>query len=56
MRPELQTSEIPNTFYFTFNLNPDVRKNGLKIHNVVPPTEEEARLVLERMDADKIFA
>ncbi|URE45562.1 thioesterase [Musa troglodytarum] len=56
MRPELRTSEISNTFSFTFTVNRDARKNGLKIRNVVPATEEEARPVLEQMDADKIFA
>ncbi|URE44655.1 thioesterase [Musa troglodytarum] len=55
-RPELRTSEISNTFYFTFTVNPDALKNGLKIRNVVPATEEEARRVLERMDAEEIYA
>ncbi|CAL9057869.1 unnamed protein product [Musa banksii] len=55
-RPELRTSEISNMFYFTFTVNPDALKNGLKIRNVVPATEEEARRVLERMDAEEIFA
>ncbi|KAJ8477688.1 hypothetical protein OPV22_021415 [Ensete ventricosum] len=55
-RPELRTSEISNTFYFTFTVNPDALRNGLKIRNVVPATEEEARRVLERMDAEEIFA
>jgi acyl-coenzyme A thioesterase 9 len=27
-------------------------KNGLKIRNVVPSTEEEARRILERMEAE----
>ncbi|KAL5731785.1 Acyl-coenzyme A thioesterase 2 [Ranunculus cassubicifolius] len=53
-RPELRTSEISNTFYFTFTIHPDaVSKNGLKIRSVVPATEEEARRVLERMEAEK---
>lgn len=48
--------QISNMFYFTFTVNPDALKNGLKIRNVVPATEEEARRVLERMDAEEIFA
>ncbi|XP_010251390.1 PREDICTED: acyl-coenzyme A thioesterase 9, mitochondrial-like [Nelumbo nucifera] len=51
-RPELRSSEISNTFHFTFTVRPDAMKNGLKIRNVVPATEEEARRVLERMDAE----
>lgn len=51
-RPELRTSEVSNTFYFTFTVNPDALKNGLRIRNVVPATEEEARRVLDRMDAE----
>ncbi|XXG62103.1 hypothetical protein AAC387_Pa05g0536 [Persea americana] len=54
-RPELRTSEVSNTFYFTFTVNPDALKNGLRIRNVVPATEEEARRVLERMDAENSF-
>ncbi|XP_074581549.1 acyl-coenzyme A thioesterase 2, chloroplastic [Curcuma longa] len=54
-RPELRTSEVSNTFYFTFTVNHDALKNGLKIRNVVPATEEEARRVLERIDAEKLF-
>ncbi|KAF9588731.1 hypothetical protein IFM89_015168 [Coptis chinensis] len=54
-RPELRTSEVSNTFYFTFTVKPEaLKKNGLnKILTVVPATEEEARRVLERMDAEK---
>ncbi|KAL5731842.1 Acyl-coenzyme A thioesterase 2 [Ranunculus cassubicifolius] len=53
-RPELRTSEVSNTFYFTFTIHPDaVSKNGLKIRSVVPATEEEARRVLEGMEAEK---
>lgn len=54
-RPELRTSEVSNTFYFTFTVNPDALKNGLRIRNVVPATEEEARRVIERMDAENTF-
>ncbi|KAK9082782.1 hypothetical protein Scep_029253 [Stephania cephalantha] len=53
-RPELRTSEISNTFYFTFTVHPTAKKDGIRIRNVVPATEEEARRVLERMDADKL--
>ncbi|OVA11049.1 hypothetical protein BVC80_1741g23 [Macleaya cordata] len=53
-RPELRRSEVSNTFYFTFSVrNPEAMKNGLNIRSVVPATEEEARRILERMDADK---
>lgn len=47
--------QVSNTFYFTFTVNPDALKNGLRIRNVVPATEEEARRVLERMDAENSF-
>lgn len=53
-RPELRTSEISNTFYFTFTVHSEaMKKNGTKIRSVVPATEEEARRVLERMEAEK---
>lgn len=45
--------QVSNTFYFTFTVSPGALENGLKIRNVVPATEEEARQVLERMDAEK---
>ncbi|XVF65851.1 hypothetical protein PTKIN_Ptkin09bG0284200 [Pterospermum kingtungense] len=51
-RPELRTSEVSNKFYFTFTIRPEAMKEGLRIRNVVPATEEEARRVLERMDAE----
>ncbi|KAL3506902.1 hypothetical protein ACH5RR_032284 [Cinchona calisaya] len=53
-RPELRSSEVSNKFYFTYTVRPDAIKNGLKIRNVVPATEEEARRVIERMDAEKM--
>ncbi|KAF8393823.1 hypothetical protein HHK36_020021 [Tetracentron sinense] len=53
-RPELRSSEVSNTFYFTFTVSPEAVKNGLRIRNVVPATEEEARRVLERMDAENL--
>ncbi|KAI3861959.1 hypothetical protein MKW98_018242 [Papaver atlanticum] len=53
-RPELRTSEVSNTFHFTFSVrNPETLKNGSGIRSVVPATEEEARRILERMDAEK---
>ncbi|XP_066394675.1 acyl-coenzyme A thioesterase 2, chloroplastic [Miscanthus floridulus] len=51
-RPELRKSEVSNTFHFTFTVCGDMLKNGLKIRNVVPSTEEEARRILERMEAE----
>ncbi|XP_022771596.1 acyl-coenzyme A thioesterase 9, mitochondrial-like [Durio zibethinus] len=55
-RPEIRSSEVSNTFYFTFTVRPEakVTKNGFKIRNVVPATEEEARRILERMDAEML--
>lgn len=55
-RPELRSSEVSNNFYFTFTLRPEAKamKNGLRIRNVVPATEEEARRILERMDAETL--
>lgn len=44
--------QVSNRFYFTFGVDPEAIKNGLKIRNVVPATEEEALKVLERMDAE----
>ncbi|XP_027165352.1 acyl-coenzyme A thioesterase 9, mitochondrial-like [Coffea eugenioides] len=52
-RPEFRSSEVSNKFYFTFTVRPDAIKDGLKIRNVVPATEEEAKRVIERMDAEK---
>ncbi|KAK6146374.1 hypothetical protein DH2020_020243 [Rehmannia glutinosa] len=52
MRPEHRSSEVSNKFYFTFTVHSDALKNGRKIRNVVPATEEEARRVIERMDAE----
>ncbi|KAA8550509.1 hypothetical protein F0562_002193 [Nyssa sinensis] len=52
-RPELRSSEVSNMFYFTFTVNPEEKavKNGRGIRKVVPATEEEARHILERIDA-----
>jgi acyl-coenzyme A thioesterase 9 len=44
--------QVSNRFYFTFGVDPEAIKNGLRIRNVVPGTEEEAQKVLERMDAE----
>ncbi|KAL5731780.1 Acyl-coenzyme A thioesterase 2 [Ranunculus cassubicifolius] len=53
-RPELKTSEISNTSYFKFTVHPEAAtKNELKLRSVVPSTEEEARQVLERIEAEK---
>src|SRR4051812_35019223 len=51
----LSNKQISNTFHFTFSVGSDALKNGLKIRNVVPSTEEEARRILERMDAEGLF-
>ncbi|KAL4387164.1 hypothetical protein GQ457_09G013360 [Hibiscus cannabinus] len=45
--------KVSNKFYFTFSIRPEAMKEGLMIRNVVPATEEEARRVLERMDAER---
>ncbi|XP_019176773.1 PREDICTED: acyl-coenzyme A thioesterase 9, mitochondrial-like [Ipomoea nil] len=52
-RPELRSSEVSNKFYFTFSVCSDALENGPRIRTVVPATEEEARRVIERMDAEK---
>ncbi|KAL8088755.1 hypothetical protein AgCh_038514 [Apium graveolens] len=49
-RPEKRVSEVSNKFYFTFTVNSE--SLGQQIRNVVPATEEEARRVIERMDAE----
>lgn len=49
-RPEKRVSEVSNKFYFTFTVSAE--SLGQQIRNVVPATEEEARRVLERMDAE----
>lgn len=53
-RPELRSSEVSNTFYFTFTVHPEALEGGLKIRKVLPATEEEARHVLERYDAENL--
>ncbi|WMV46253.1 hypothetical protein MTR67_039638 [Solanum verrucosum] len=53
-RPEQRSSEVSNRFYFTFTVRPEAKATNIqfRIRKVVPATEEEARRVLERMDAD----
>ncbi|CAH9074603.1 unnamed protein product [Cuscuta europaea] len=55
-RPELRSSEVSNKFYFTFTVRPEAkaRNNQFMVRKVVPATEEEARTILERMDADSL--
>ncbi|GMH27966.1 hypothetical protein Nepgr_029809 [Nepenthes gracilis] len=55
-RPEIRSSEVSNTFYFTFTIPPEAKaiKDGFLIRNVVPSTEEEARRILERRDAKQL--
>ncbi|XP_051134534.1 acyl-coenzyme A thioesterase 2, chloroplastic-like isoform X2 [Andrographis paniculata] len=55
-RPELRSSEVSNRFYFTFTVRPEAKakNNGHRIRKVVPATEEEARRIIERMDADSL--
>ncbi|KAL2470125.1 Thioesterase/thiol ester dehydrase-isomerase superfamily protein [Abeliophyllum distichum] len=52
-RPELRSSEVSNKFYFTFTVRSDAKSNSQKIRKVVPATDEEARRVIERMDAER---
>lgn len=53
-RPELRSSEVSNRFYFTFTVHPEAKamNDTVRIRKVVPATEEEARRILEHMDAD----
>ncbi|XP_059655458.1 acyl-coenzyme A thioesterase 2, chloroplastic-like [Cornus florida] len=53
-RPELRSSEVSNKFYFTFTVRSEAKKSDMRIRNVVPATEEEARRVIERMEAEKL--
>ncbi|KAG7014562.1 Acyl-coenzyme A thioesterase 9, mitochondrial [Cucurbita argyrosperma subsp. argyrosperma] len=48
---------VSNTFYFTFTVRPEAKANGngFRLRNVVPATEEEARRIIERMDAEKML-
>jgi acyl-coenzyme A thioesterase 9 len=49
-------NQVSNTFYFTFTVRPEAKatKNGMRIRNVVPASEEEAHRILERMDAEAL--
>ncbi|KAK3031835.1 hypothetical protein RJ639_035972 [Escallonia herrerae] len=55
-RPELRSSEVSNRFYFTFTVRPEAKamNNGFRIRKVVPATEEEARRIRQRMDAESL--
>ncbi|XP_058183055.1 acyl-coenzyme A thioesterase 4, mitochondrial-like isoform X2 [Rhododendron vialii] len=53
-RPEFRSSEVSNKFYFTFTIRSEAMQNRSRIRNVVPATEEEARRVIERMDAERL--
>ncbi|KAH7833146.1 hypothetical protein Vadar_003500 [Vaccinium darrowii] len=53
-RPECRSSEVSNKFYFTFTIRSEAVQNGSRVRNVVPATEEEARRVIERMDAEEL--
>ncbi|KAI3840012.1 hypothetical protein MKX03_020500 [Papaver bracteatum] len=53
-KPELRTSEVSNSFHFTFSVrNFHTMENEFSIRSVFPATEEEARRILKHMDADK---
>ncbi|XP_049386650.1 acyl-coenzyme A thioesterase 4, mitochondrial-like isoform X2 [Solanum stenotomum] len=49
-QPQDLSSEVSNNFYFTFTVPSDSLRNGLKIRNVVPGTEEEAQRVIDVRD------
>ncbi|KAG6415509.1 hypothetical protein SASPL_122921 [Salvia splendens] len=55
-RPELRSSEVSNRFYYTFTVRHEAKakNNGVRIRKVVPATEEEARRIIERIDADSL--
>lgn len=48
--------QVSNTFYFTFSLDPECLEPGVDrtVRRVLPATEEEARTVLARYEADQI--
>ncbi|XP_047962292.1 acyl-coenzyme A thioesterase 2, chloroplastic-like [Salvia hispanica] len=52
-RPELRSSEVSNTLYFTFTVRPEAkaRNAGQTIRKVVPATEEEACRIIARKSA-----
>lgn len=52
-QPELRKSEISNTFYFTFTVDPEhLGGKGGVVRRVVPSTEVQARSMIDRYDAD----
>lgn len=54
-QPEARTSEVSNTFYFTFSVDSEISKTGIMpVRRVLPETEEEARGYLARYDADHV--
>ncbi|KAH6766127.1 Thioesterase/thiol ester dehydrase-isomerase superfamily protein [Perilla frutescens var. hirtella] len=55
-RPEFRSTEVSNRFYFTFTIRAEAKakNNGSRIRKVVPATEEEARRIIERMDAASV--
>ncbi|GFS38686.1 thioesterase/thiol ester dehydrase-isomerase superfamily protein [Actinidia rufa] len=52
--PECRSSEVSDKFYFKFTIRQEAVKNGPRIRNVVPATEEEARRVIECMIAESL--
>ena len=48
--------QVSNRFYFTFTVRHEAKakNNGVRIRKVVPATEEEARRIIERIDADSL--
>lgn len=48
--------QVSNRFYFTFTVRQEAKakNNGVRIRKVVPATEEEARRIIERIDADSL--
>lgn len=55
-QPEQRSSEVSNTFYFTFSLDPECLEPGVHrtVRRVLPATEEEARTYLARYEAEHI--
>ncbi|GAQ88735.1 Acyl-CoA thioesterase [Klebsormidium nitens] len=52
-KPELRTSQVSNTFYFTFTVHPDdLKSHATVVRRVLPSTEEEAKRYMSRFDAD----
>ncbi|EFJ27958.1 hypothetical protein SELMODRAFT_94987 [Selaginella moellendorffii] len=52
-QPESRSSQVSNTFHFTFTLDTSSSKSGdMVVRRVLPSTEEEARRCVSRYDAD----